>query len=196
MLSQGVRARRLPRVAANVMDLPFAEASFDLVTASFVVGWLPDHERGLSEMVRVVRTGGSIAISWHAETDDETEDDPWTVWWDRLLTVAAEEILDDLWTRAVPSAGRFSDPGRMRTTLHDAGLDVVGIEKRRYRLTWSVDEFVDAAANAPDARFVRKELGQTDWDMFRTAAEEALRSRFGETLYEPEVAILAVAAKR
>ena len=49
-------------VTADAQWLPFADGEFDLVTAAFGVRNLEDLDRGLSEMVRVVRPGGSVGI--------------------------------------------------------------------------------------------------------------------------------------
>jgi SAM-dependent methyltransferase len=43
--------------------LPFADATFDLVTAQLVVHFMPDPVAGLREMARVARPGGLVAAS-------------------------------------------------------------------------------------------------------------------------------------
>lgn len=50
---RGVDAR-----LADVQDLPFADASFDLVAAMWMLYHVPDLERGLAEVRRVLRPGG------------------------------------------------------------------------------------------------------------------------------------------
>ncbi len=47
----------------DVLELPFADESFDVICSNELVEHLPDVETGLSEMVRVVRTGGKVVIS-------------------------------------------------------------------------------------------------------------------------------------
>ncbi len=47
----------------NVVDLPFSGASFDLVVASEVLEHVPDIQRALAEIKRVLRPGGRIAIT-------------------------------------------------------------------------------------------------------------------------------------
>ncbi|MGO1949364.1 MAG: class I SAM-dependent methyltransferase [Mycobacteriaceae bacterium] len=52
---------------ASVLDLPFPDASFDAVTANFVVNHLPDPRAGLREMARVLEPGGPAAMTiWPA----------------------------------------------------------------------------------------------------------------------------------
>lgn len=51
--ARGVDAR-----LADVQDLPFADGSFDLVTALWMLYHVPDLDRGLAEVRRVLRPGG------------------------------------------------------------------------------------------------------------------------------------------
>jgi ubiquinone/menaquinone biosynthesis C-methylase UbiE len=48
---------------ADVEALPFADASFDIVTSSFGVMFAPDQERAAAEMLRVTRPGGKIGLA-------------------------------------------------------------------------------------------------------------------------------------
>lgn len=66
-------ARARERAAAERLDvefldgdaeaLPFPDASFDVVTSSFGVMFAPDHARAASELVRVCKPGGRIALA-------------------------------------------------------------------------------------------------------------------------------------
>jgi len=49
-------------IAADAMDLPFPDATFDLVTVSFGLRNIADTARGLAEMARVCKPGGRLAI--------------------------------------------------------------------------------------------------------------------------------------
>lgn len=54
----------------DALDLPFADGTFDKIIASEVMEHLGDDRRALSEMVRVLKPGGTIAItvpSWLPE---------------------------------------------------------------------------------------------------------------------------------
>jgi SAM-dependent methyltransferase len=58
-------AERLPITfrEADVEALPFADGTFDAVLSSFGVMFAPDHQRAAGEMLRVVRSGGTIALA-------------------------------------------------------------------------------------------------------------------------------------
>jgi demethylmenaquinone methyltransferase/2-methoxy-6-polyprenyl-1,4-benzoquinol methylase len=49
-------------VAADALDLPFPDASFDLVTSAFGFRNLANYEHGLREIARVLRAGGEVGI--------------------------------------------------------------------------------------------------------------------------------------
>ena len=47
---------------ADVLDLPFDDGEFDAVTIAFGLRNLPDYERGLSELTRVLKPGGRLVV--------------------------------------------------------------------------------------------------------------------------------------
>lgn len=53
---------RIQIVEADAQDLPFPDGTFQLVTVAFGLRNVTDFRRGLSEMSRVVRPGGKVAI--------------------------------------------------------------------------------------------------------------------------------------
>ncbi|MDQ4039653.1 MAG: demethylmenaquinone methyltransferase [Actinomycetota bacterium] len=61
MLSAGA-ARDVPKVAADALALPFADASFDAVTISFGLRNVSDVDAALAEFARVTRPGGRLVI--------------------------------------------------------------------------------------------------------------------------------------
>lgn len=68
---QRARARltALPAAVCDAEHLPFADASFDIVLSNFGAVLAPDCERVASEMFRVCRPGGLVALTaWPAES--------------------------------------------------------------------------------------------------------------------------------
>jgi SAM-dependent methyltransferase len=60
--SLGRYARTAGRVA-DVQDLPFREASFDVVVANYVLHHVPDPTRAVAEMARVLRPEGTLVVA-------------------------------------------------------------------------------------------------------------------------------------
>ena len=64
-------AERLPAIfqQADAEDLPFADASFDVVLSVFGVMFTPDQEQAARELLRVCRPGGRIGlVNWTPES--------------------------------------------------------------------------------------------------------------------------------
>jgi demethylmenaquinone methyltransferase/2-methoxy-6-polyprenyl-1,4-benzoquinol methylase len=57
-----VGEQRIPFLEADALGLPFADASFDLVTAAFGFRNLANYEAGLREIFRVLKPGGTLGI--------------------------------------------------------------------------------------------------------------------------------------
>ncbi len=55
-------SERIELIECSALDMPFADESYDAVTVGFGVRNFENLEKGLSEMVRVVRRGGSVFI--------------------------------------------------------------------------------------------------------------------------------------
>lgn len=50
-------------VKGDALDLPYPDSSFDCVIASEILEHVPDDDRAISELVRVLKPGGSLAIT-------------------------------------------------------------------------------------------------------------------------------------
>jgi SAM-dependent methyltransferase len=57
------RYRRTAGRVADVQDLPFRDAAFDVVVANYVLHHVPDATRAVGEMARVVRPGGAVVVA-------------------------------------------------------------------------------------------------------------------------------------
>ena len=57
------RARGVEARVADVQELPFSDHSFDAVLAAWMLYHVPDLDRGLSEIARVLRPGGRLVAT-------------------------------------------------------------------------------------------------------------------------------------
>lgn len=112
------------RVAAEAERLPFAEASFDLVTSAFVFEHLEEPEVTLQELARVLRPGGRLVFltpnAWN-----------YNVWLIRLVP----NRLHEPFTRRLYGRGEGDTyPVRYRLNtpqVIERGLTAAGFRRRR-----------------------------------------------------------------
>ena len=115
-LGDGVRF-----LQADAQELPFGDASFDLVVCQFGAMFFPDRVRAHSEAHRVLSDGGHYLLAiW-----DAIERSP--------LTELAQQVLIDLFPDDPPLFMRegpfsYSDPTKIEADLHEAGFETVDIE--------------------------------------------------------------------
>jgi demethylmenaquinone methyltransferase/2-methoxy-6-polyprenyl-1,4-benzoquinol methylase len=58
-------------VRCDALNLPFDDETFDAVTLAFAIDDMPDRERCVSEIRRVMKTGGRFAVLELAQPDEE-----------------------------------------------------------------------------------------------------------------------------
>ena len=54
---------RAEAVKGDALDLPFADGTFDCVIASEILEHVPEDDRAIAELVRVLKPGGALAIT-------------------------------------------------------------------------------------------------------------------------------------
>lgn len=95
-------------------ELPFDDASFDTVLSTFVLCGFHDDRRGLVEMLRVLKPGGTLLLADHIRSTNRAL---YAVQW--LLERVTGPLFDEHWLR------RPSDH------LRDLDVDVVATERHR-----------------------------------------------------------------
>ena len=95
-------------------DLPFSTGTFDAVVSRFGVMFFPSPKHGVSEMLRVLKPGGKLALAvWHL-----AERNPFFYTLSRII----ERYVDSPRREPdTPDAFRFADPGKLREILVEAG---------------------------------------------------------------------------
>jgi ubiquinone/menaquinone biosynthesis C-methylase UbiE len=193
MLRVGARVRpNLRLAAAEAIDLPFPDGTFDLVTASFVVSHFTKYETALFDMIRVLRIGGRLAMSSWA---DGNADDLSKTWRELVESVIGEVMLSDVHRRAVPWSDRFADRGAIEETLMGSGLRHVRVERRQYHFQYPLDEYVDGLGTWATGRFVRSMLGPGSWEEFREHARKVFAERFADPVNDFRDVWLAIGTR-
>lgn len=81
------RERGVDARVGDVQELPFADESFDCAVAAWMLFHVPDLERGLSELARVLRPGGRlVAVTNAAEHMRELRQLAGNAAWERVFT--------------------------------------------------------------------------------------------------------------
>ena len=192
MLAVGREARpSLAVAAAEAIDLPFRDGTFDAVTAGFVLSHFPRVETALFDLIRVLKPGGKLAVTSWGETEDEFQ----KTWRELAESVAGREMLDDAMRRAMPSEEKFRDRRRLEGALRDAGLRPVQVELREYRFVMSLDDYVDGRTTAVSGRFLRDMLGDGGWNSFLERARGVFHERFPDPITDFREVNVAVATK-
>ncbi|HEY3210055.1 MAG TPA: methyltransferase domain-containing protein [Actinomycetota bacterium] len=179
--------------AANAIDLPFADETFTHVVANFVITHFPKYDTALFDVLRVLKRGGRMGVTTWGPAD--ARDEFRTVWRGVAEEFAEADILSDAIQRVVPWEELFSDKGKLKEVLHDAGLRDIWVEKRDYRSEMPVEDYLAGRETAATGRFLRQMLGEELWKTFRRRARDVFAERFPPRINDFREVILAVGHK-
>ena len=192
MLAVGRRARpALRTAAAEAIDLPFEDATFDAVIGNFVIAHFTKYQTALFDMLRVLRPGGRLAVSSWADGRDELTN----AWLELVESVVPREMLEPASAEAAPWHERFRRRDALEEALMDAGLRHIRTEQRQYRFQYSLDDYIDGLGTWATGRFVRSMLGPQGWETFRGRARAVFADRFSDPLNDFREVLLAVGSK-
>jgi demethylmenaquinone methyltransferase/2-methoxy-6-polyprenyl-1,4-benzoquinol methylase len=111
---------------ADALDLPYEDGSFDAATVGFGARNFGDLERGLGEMVRVVRPGGRVVILEITTPTRPPLSTFFSLWFDRVVPLLGRLAADPEAYEYLPrSVKRFPGPAALAGMLRAAGLDDV-----------------------------------------------------------------------
>lgn len=115
---------------ADALELPYEDSSFDAVTVGFGVRNLSDLDRGLAEMVRVLRSGGRLAILEITQPRRPPLSTFFSLWFDRIVPRLGAVAGDrDAYTYLPESVKRFPPPDGLAARMDAAGFE---------RIRWTV----------------------------------------------------------
>jgi ubiquinone/menaquinone biosynthesis C-methylase UbiE len=192
MLGVGRRVRpQINTVAAQAIDLPFPDGSFDAVVGNFVLAHFTKYQTALYDLLRVLRPGGRVALtSWADGRDELTQ-----TWLELVWSTVPKEILEPAVAEAAPWRDRFRDREALEEALIDAGLRHVRTERREYRFTYPLGDYVEGLGTWATGRFVREMLGQRGWDELMQRAHTTFAERFADPVNDYRDVLLAVGTK-
>jgi demethylmenaquinone methyltransferase / 2-methoxy-6-polyprenyl-1,4-benzoquinol methylase len=117
----------LPVFEADALGLPFADASFDLVTTAFGFRNLANYEAGLREIQRVLKPGGTIAILEFTEPPEGLWGDFYRWYFCKVLPKIGGLISgqQSAYTYLPKSVARFFRPSELAALLSTIGFQSV-----------------------------------------------------------------------
>jgi len=118
-------------------DLPFPGASFDCVLCGFAIFFFPRLDRALSEMRRVLRPGGRIAVS----TWDSSFDEQWR-WFDELVEahLPAEVETSQTPESRSPSPPVLDSPEGLEEVMKTAGFTDIQVVSETAEFVYASEE--------------------------------------------------------
>jgi demethylmenaquinone methyltransferase/2-methoxy-6-polyprenyl-1,4-benzoquinol methylase len=122
-----VQLRPIRFIEADALRLPFADASFDLVTSAFGFRNLANYEAGLREIQRVLKPGGAIAILEFTEPPDGLLGDFYRWYFCKVLPKIGGLISGDrsAYTYLPNSVARFLRPPELAALMTAVGYHAV-----------------------------------------------------------------------
>jgi demethylmenaquinone methyltransferase/2-methoxy-6-polyprenyl-1,4-benzoquinol methylase len=108
---------------ADALALPYASDSFDAATVGFGARNFSNLERGIEEMVRVVRPGGRVVILEITRPTREPLASFFRAWFDRIVPALGRFAGDGAAYSYLPSSvKRFSGPRELAAVMDACGL--------------------------------------------------------------------------
>ncbi len=195
--SAGMLMRARERVAglsvlvADATALPFADKSFHLATASFVLSHIHDYPRALSEALRVLKPSGRLAVSSWAPHSD-----PYNTAWEECLAGAVDrQDAARAVAEFVPWEEHFSQEEALDAALRGTGFVTLVSEAVEVESNVTVDQLVEDRELSSRGRWARHVLGAQDWARVRAAAREQLDAHFGSSIRYLRRAFIVIARK-
>jgi demethylmenaquinone methyltransferase/2-methoxy-6-polyprenyl-1,4-benzoquinol methylase len=118
---------RMPFFEADALRLPFADASFDLVTTAFGFRNLANYEAGLREIQRVLKYGGTLAILEFTEPPSGLVGDLYRWYFRSVLPRIGGLLSGDraAYTYLPKSVSRFFRPAQLACLMTTVGYQSV-----------------------------------------------------------------------
>jgi demethylmenaquinone methyltransferase/2-methoxy-6-polyprenyl-1,4-benzoquinol methylase len=128
-------ARSTVFTTADAMNLPFADASFDLITSAFGFRNLVNYEGGLREIARVLKPGGEVGILEFSEPGAGTMAGLFRFYFRRVLPHVGKAISGnkEAYAYLPGSVAKFPAPTEITALLREVGFTSVHTASWNFR---------------------------------------------------------------
>jgi SAM-dependent methyltransferase len=148
---------------ADIEEIPFPDANFDMVMAFNSIQYAADREAAVAELARVCRPGGTVAIgAWGDPTRCETE-----ALFARLRSLAPASA-------TVPAPLAVSEPGVIEELLATAGLS--GTHTEEVPVSFTFTDHAQAWTGHSSSGALQKVIDAVGVDAVRTVIHDVLEA--------------------
>lgn len=169
-------SRAYPVIVGQVPCLPFRDNSFDVVLAGFVISHVPSYEAALTELARVCRPDGRVAMSAWGSLGNA----PARLWADTAAEFAPRGRLDAAFLAHIPWDAHFAKCANVERALQDARFAQMRIVTREYLIEMSRSDFLLAREGSVQGMLLQRTLSASQWREFQARVAETFQREFGD----------------
>jgi ubiquinone/menaquinone biosynthesis C-methylase UbiE len=178
-------------LVADATAMPLRDESFNVITSSFVLSHIQNYPIALAEMRRILKPGGTVAVSSWAPPSD-----PYSAAWNqRLAGAISKSAVEQAWAEVIPWEEHFSKRGALEEALTTADFlraDSIAVDVES---NFTVSQFIEDREMSLSGRFGLHLLGPEGWERFRSDVARELHSHFGPSFHYCRGAFIATARK-
>lgn len=162
-------------VAGELPMLPFRDATFDLVTAGFVLSHVTDDDHALRDVVRVCRPQGRVGMTaWGSLPNPAAQ-----LWSEVAGRFVSRDELDAAFRAHIPWDFLFSEQTAFLQAFERSGFASVLIQTRIYRCRMPTTDFLTSREASIQGSVLADRLTGEGWQDFRSQVADAFRQSFG-----------------
>ncbi|EGG19303.1 putative SAM dependent methyltransferase [Cavenderia fasciculata] len=168
-IEKEIKSHNLDNIKAQVMDgqnLTLADSSIDFAYIIFGIMFFPDQQRGLSELLRVLKPGGVTGIATWSPKNPMAE---WVI--NTLKKLVPQPTTPTPATPTTPPTPTgitlsLSDPVSIETVLKSSGFVDIKVEGKEHCFESTVDMYVDCNLDNPVLVGIKNSLPQDKQPLF------------------------------
>ena len=122
---------KVAMIVGDALSLPFPDSTFSCTTAGFSLRNMPDAAQAISEMTRVLRPGGRVALLELSPMDSGLRANLFRVYFHNLVPLIGKLIARDraAYTYLPQSVDQFYEAEELASILRNSGLERVSYKR-------------------------------------------------------------------
>jgi len=178
-------------VAGRLPHLPFSDSRFDVVLSSFVLANIFDYRAGLSEMIRVLRPGGTLGVTvWGPDAAEQGR-----LWKAVASTFVPAQDIQEAKVRVLPWQEHFTREGSLTQALKNAAVEAVSVTRRVYQFKMRHEEYLISRQSFAEGRLLHHLMGEVKWAEFCRVVAERYDAQYKQGIEYDRPVFFGVARK-